>query len=163
LKEKYKRHTKIYTDGSKKEEKDRYAVVWEKQTIKRKIHSQNSIYSADQSAIINVIYNTWRRRTEGYIHGQMMAVSDWKRTKNHKTQTIRKLMDQQGGKITLIWVREHVRITGKKNAPPQPKKPWTIEYKALKTTRENNTTTEMKEHTPHIRSNRDSQTMTRRD
>jgi homospermidine synthase len=76
LKEKYKRHTKIYTDGSQKEEKDRYAVVWEKQTIKRKIHSQNSIYSADQSAIINVIYNTWRRRTEGYIHGQMMAVSD---------------------------------------------------------------------------------------
>jgi hypothetical protein len=40
----------------------------------------------------------------------MMAVSDRKRTKNPKTQTIRKLMDQQREKITLLWV-------------PGPKKP----------------------------------------
>jgi ribonuclease HI len=41
----------------------------------------------------------------------MMTVSDRKRTKNPKEQTIRKLMDQQGGKITLLWVPEHVSIT----------------------------------------------------
>jgi hypothetical protein len=40
-----------------------------------------------------------------------MAVWDRKRTKNPKTQTIRKLMDQQGGKITLLWVLGHVGIT----------------------------------------------------
>jgi hypothetical protein len=60
LKEKYKRHTKIYTDrdGFKKVEKVRYAVVCEEQTIKRKIHPQNLICSAEQSAIINTIYST---------------------------------------------------------------------------------------------------------
>jgi hypothetical protein len=41
----------------------------------------------------------------------MMAISDRKQTKNPKKQTIRKLMDQQGGKITLLWVPEHVGIT----------------------------------------------------
>jgi hypothetical protein len=38
LKENYKRHTKIYKDGSKKEEEVGYAVVWEEQTIKKKIN-----------------------------------------------------------------------------------------------------------------------------
>jgi hypothetical protein len=37
-----------------------------------------------------------------------MAVSDRKRTKNLKTQTIRKLMNQQGGKIMLLCVLGHV-------------------------------------------------------
>jgi hypothetical protein len=59
---KYERHTKIYTDGSKKEEEEvGYAVVWEEQTIKMKIHPQNSIYSAEQSAIINAIYSTCKK------------------------------------------------------------------------------------------------------
>jgi ribonuclease HI len=45
----------------------------------------------------------------------MMTVSDRKQTKNPKTQTIRKLMDQQGGKITLLWVPGYVGITGNEN------------------------------------------------
>jgi hypothetical protein len=62
LKEKYERHTQIYTDGSKKEEEEvGYAVVWEEETIKKKIHPQNSIYSTEQSAIINSIYSTWKK------------------------------------------------------------------------------------------------------
>jgi hypothetical protein len=39
----------------------------------------------------------------------MMSVSP-------KTQTIRKLMDLQVGKITLLWVPGHVGITGNENA-----------------------------------------------
>jgi hypothetical protein len=60
---------KIYTDGSKNEEEEGYAVVWEEQTIKRKIHLQNSIYRAEQLAIINTIYSTRKKRTEGDNHG----------------------------------------------------------------------------------------------
>jgi hypothetical protein len=59
LKEKYECHTKIYTDGPKIEEKVEYAVVWEQQTIKRKIHQHNSIYSAKQLAIKNAIYTIY--------------------------------------------------------------------------------------------------------
>jgi hypothetical protein len=40
----------------------------------------------------------------------MMAVSDRKRSKNPKTQTIRKLMDQKPSNITLLWVPSHVGI-----------------------------------------------------
>jgi archaellum biogenesis ATPase FlaH len=69
------------TDGSKKDEEVGYAVIWEEQAIKRKTHPQ---------VIITDSLST------------MMAVSDRKQTKNPKTQTIRKLMDQQGGKITLL-------------------------------------------------------------
>jgi hypothetical protein len=46
----------------------------------------------------------------------MIAVLDRKRTKNPKTQTIRKLKVQQGGKITLLWV------PGNKNAGTAAKK-----------------------------------------
>jgi hypothetical protein len=79
LKEKHERHTRIYllsnTDGPNKEEEEvEYAVVWEEQRIKRKINPL---------AIIKDSLST------------MMAVSDRKQTKNPKTQTIRKLMDQQ--------------------------------------------------------------------
>jgi ribonuclease HI len=42
----------------------------------------------------------------------MMNVWDRKRIKNPKTQTIRNLMDQQGGKIMLLWVPGHVGIKG---------------------------------------------------
>jgi hypothetical protein len=71
--------------GPKKEKGEiGYAVVWEEQTIKRKIHPQNSIYSAEQLAIINAIYNTWKKEGPKMIItdslSTMMAVSDRKRT-----------------------------------------------------------------------------------
>jgi hypothetical protein len=114
LKEKYECHIKIYTNGSKKEEEVGYAVVREQKTIKRKKHQHNSIYSEKQLAIKNAIYN--KKKKEGPklmitdSLSTMMAVSDRKRTKNPKTQTIRILMDQQGGKM---WVTQ----------APQTKKP----------------------------------------
>jgi hypothetical protein len=58
LNEKYEYHSKIYTDGSKKDEKAGYAVVLSDSTIRRRLFPQNSIYSAEQSAIINAIYST---------------------------------------------------------------------------------------------------------
>jgi hypothetical protein len=98
LEENYEHHTKIYTDGSKKEEDVGYAVIWEEQTIKRKIHPQNSIYRAEQSAIINATYSLWKKDGPKVIItdslSTTMVVSDRKRTKNPKTQKIRKLMDE---------------------------------------------------------------------
>jgi hypothetical protein len=84
LREKYERHTKMYIDGSKKEEEVKYAIVSEEQRIKRKIHSQNSIDSTEQSAIINAIYNTWKKEGPKVIITEllstMIAVLDRKRT-----------------------------------------------------------------------------------
>jgi hypothetical protein len=58
LNEKYEHYSKIYTDGSKKDEKVGYAVVISENTIIRRQFPQNSIYSAEQSAIIKAIYST---------------------------------------------------------------------------------------------------------
>jgi archaellum biogenesis ATPase FlaH len=77
------------------------------------------MYSAEQSAIINAIYST--KKIEGPkvmitdSLSTMMVVSDRKRRKNPKTQTNRKLMDQQEGKM---WVSHATRTQ-----TPQPKKP----------------------------------------
>jgi hypothetical protein len=42
----------------------------------------------------------------------LVAVSDKKNTKNSKMQTIRKLLEQKGDKLTLLWVSSQVRILG---------------------------------------------------
>jgi hypothetical protein len=99
LNNKYEHHSKIYTDGSKKDEKVGYAsVVLSENTIKRRQFPQNSIYSAEQSAIINAIYSTASYNRKRVIItdslSTIIAVSDRKRSKNPKTQLIRKLIDQ---------------------------------------------------------------------
>jgi hypothetical protein len=52
LDEDYGKHVKIYTDGSKMREKVGYAIVKEEHTIKK---PQNTVFSAEQSAIIGAI------------------------------------------------------------------------------------------------------------
>jgi hypothetical protein len=92
LNEKYKHHSKIYTDGSKKEDKVGYAYAVElnENTTRRKQFPQNLIYSAEQSAIISAIYFTAKYKQKKVIItdslSRMMAVSDRQRSKNPKTQ-----------------------------------------------------------------------------
>jgi hypothetical protein len=45
--EKYNEPTRIYTDGSKKEEKVGYAVVTDQQSTRRRIRDQLSIFSVE--------------------------------------------------------------------------------------------------------------------
>jgi hypothetical protein len=60
LKERYKHHTKIYLDGSKKKERVGYAVIWNHQKISKRVRPRNTIYSAEQSAIITAIHSTMK-------------------------------------------------------------------------------------------------------
>jgi hypothetical protein len=46
----------------------------------------------------------------------LTAASDKKDTKNPKTQTIWKLLEQEVTKITLLWVSSHVGIPGNKKS-----------------------------------------------
>jgi hypothetical protein len=52
LDEDYGKHVKIYTDGSKMGEKVEYDIVKEEHMIKKRILTQNTVFSAEQSAII---------------------------------------------------------------------------------------------------------------
>jgi disulfide oxidoreductase YuzD len=111
LNEKYEHHSKIYTDGSKKDEKVGYVVVLCETTINRKQFPQNSIYSAEQSDIVNAIYSTANCNQKRVIITDSLStiiVSDRKRSKNPKTQLIRKQIDQASTNITLLWIASHV-------------------------------------------------------
>jgi hypothetical protein len=58
LEEKSNEHIKIYTDGSKKAEKVGCAVMTPDQNFEKILKPQNTVYSAEQEAIINAIYVT---------------------------------------------------------------------------------------------------------
>jgi hypothetical protein len=62
LDEDYGKHVKIFTDGSKMGDKEGYAFVKEEHTIKKRILSQNTVFSAEQSAIIGAIQSEKKSR-----------------------------------------------------------------------------------------------------
>jgi hypothetical protein len=92
LDENYGKHVKIYTDGSKMAYKVGYAIVKEEHTIKKRILPQNTVFSAEQSAIIGAIQSEKNSRHEtGMITDSLstiMAAESRTPTKNLKTQTI---------------------------------------------------------------------------
>jgi aspartate/methionine/tyrosine aminotransferase len=83
----YGKHVKIYTDGSKMGHKVGYAVIKEEHTIKKRILPQNTVFSVEQSAIIEAIQSE---------KSTIMATENRTQTKNLKTQTIRKMLDHEG-------------------------------------------------------------------
>jgi ribonuclease HI len=107
----YGKHVKIYTDGSKMGDKVGYAIVKEEHTIKKRILLQNTEFSAEQCAIIGAIQSQKNSRHEIVIitdpRSTIMAAESRTPTKNPKTQTNRKMLDQEGPKITLQWVPSH--------------------------------------------------------
>jgi ribonuclease HI len=106
------KHVKIYTDGSKMGDKVGYVVDKEEPTIKKRILPQNTVISAEQSAIIEAIQLEKNNRHEIVIItdtvSTIMAAENRAPTKNAKTQTIRKMLDHEGLRITLLWVASHV-------------------------------------------------------
>jgi hypothetical protein len=67
------------------------------------------VFSAEQSAFIGGIESEKNNRHE-------MAAESRTRKKNPKTQTIRKMLDQEGPRITLLWVPSHKGILGNEKA-----------------------------------------------
>jgi hypothetical protein len=76
-----------------------YAIVKEEHTIKKRIIPQNTVFSAEQSAIIGAIQSEKNSRLKIVIItdslSTIMAVESRTPTKNSKTQTIRKMLDQE--------------------------------------------------------------------
>jgi hypothetical protein len=91
--EKYNVHTRIYIDGSKKEEKIGYVVVTDQQSTRRRISDQSSIFSEEQDSIIDVIQKLPTTGVRGVIftdsQSTMMAAPGTNHTKNPKKRNIR--------------------------------------------------------------------------
>jgi hypothetical protein len=89
LKEKCNEHIKIFTDGSKKDEKVGCAVIVPDQKFRKRLKPQNTVYSTEQKTIIKVIYVTqrtgeWRVITTDSL-SRLMAM-ELKKSKNIITQ-----------------------------------------------------------------------------
>jgi hypothetical protein len=77
----------------------------------------HTVFSAEQSAIIGEIKSEKNSRHEiVIITDSLMAAESRKPTKNPKTQTIRKMLDQEGPRIILLWVDSPKRIPGNEKA-----------------------------------------------
>jgi hypothetical protein len=97
LVEDYGKHVKVHTDRSKMGDKVGNAIVKEEHTIKKRILPQNTVFSAEQSAIIGAIQSEKNSRHKIVIimdcPSMVMAPESRTPTKNPKTQTIRKTLD----------------------------------------------------------------------
>jgi ribonuclease HI len=113
------KHVKIYTEGSKRD-KVGYAFVKEEHTIKKRILHQNTVFIAEQSTIIEAIQSEKNSRHEKVIItdslSTIMVAESHTPTKNPMTQTIRKMLDQEEPRITLLWVFSHKEIPGNEKA-----------------------------------------------
>jgi ribonuclease HI len=89
-------------------------MIWNHQKIAKRVRPQNTIYSAEQLAIITAIHSTmkepWKKVIATDSLCTLIAASYKKDTNKPKTQTIRKQLEQQEAKITLLWLPNHVRI-----------------------------------------------------
>jgi ribonuclease HI len=113
LEEHYGKHVEIYTDASKMGDKMRYAIVKEEHTIRKRILPQNTMISAEKSAIIGAIQSKKNNRHKIVIImdslSTIMAAESHTPTKN---PTIRKMLENDGPRITLLWVRSHKGLPG---------------------------------------------------
>jgi hypothetical protein len=111
----YGKHVKIFTDRSMMGDKEEYAIVKEEHTSKKRILPQNTVFSAGQSAI------TGPFKLESNKRHEIVIITDSLSTimaagKKPKTQTIRKMLDHEGPRTTLLWVFSHKGIPGIENA-----------------------------------------------
>jgi hypothetical protein len=99
--EKYNDHTRIYTVGSKKEEKVGYAVVTNQESTRIRIRDQSSIFSA----IIGAIQKLPTTRVREVIFTDSLstriAAPGNNHTKNPKPRKIKQLMNKRKGNVTL--------------------------------------------------------------
>jgi ribonuclease HI len=91
-------------------------VITADQKFKKRQKPQNMVYSAEQEAIIKAIYVIKRNGERLVIitdsFSTLMAVEGNINSKNPKTQSLRKLLDKEIEKVTILWVPGHMGIPG---------------------------------------------------
>jgi hypothetical protein len=99
LEEKYNKLIRIYMDDSKKDEKVGCSMITPDQKFRKRLKPKNTVYSAEQEAIIKAIYVTQRTGERRVVItdslSTLMAVEGDINSKNPKTLSLRKLMDEK--------------------------------------------------------------------
>jgi hypothetical protein len=103
-------------NGSKMVDKVGYAIVKEEHTIRKRILPQNTVFSVEQSAIVGATQSEKNNSHKIAIIpdslSTIMAAESRISTKKSKTRTIRMMRDNEGPRITLLWVPSHKEISG---------------------------------------------------
>jgi ribonuclease HI len=79
------------------------------------MRSQTTIFSAEKEAIIKAIYISKGKGATVIVTDSlstMMSAEGTRWTKTPKTRRIRELLDQEKGKVVLMWIPSHSEITG---------------------------------------------------
>jgi ribonuclease HI len=90
------------------------------------MRSKTTIFSAEQEAIIKVIYISKGKgatviATDSF--STMSAVEGTRWTKNPKTRRIKELLDQEKRRVKLMWIPSHSEITGNEKEDKTAKNP----------------------------------------
>jgi ribonuclease HI len=132
LEEKYNKHIvslRIYTNGSKKDEKVGCGVITPDEKFRKRLKPQNTVFSAEQETIIKAIYLTQRTGEQRLIitdsFSTLMAAEGDINSKNPNTLSLRKLLDEEREKVTILWVPGHMEIPGNEIVEAKKQKlPW---------------------------------------
>jgi ribonuclease HI len=103
------------TDSRISDERVGYAIVTSETTTKNRMRSQTTIFRAEQEGKGATVIATDSLSTR-------MAVEGTRWTKNPKTRRIRELLDQEKGRVKLMWIPSHSGITGNETADEAAKK-----------------------------------------
>jgi ribonuclease HI len=98
-----------------KDERVSYAIVTPENTIRNRMRSQTTIFSAEQEAIIKAIYISKGKGATMIATDSistMMAGEGTRWTKN----PIREVLNQEKGRVKLMWIPSHSGITGNERA-----------------------------------------------
>jgi ribonuclease HI len=110
----------LYTDGFRKDERVACAIVTPECKIRKRMRSQNTIYGAEQEAIIKAIGTTRKSNKKRIILidslSTLIVIEGNGDTKNPETRILRKMLDEEGEKESLVWVPSHKGITGNEMA-----------------------------------------------
>lgn len=127
---KYRTCRPIYTDGSKNETKTGFSVITEEEIIRRRTHSQLSIYCVESLAIIEAL--KWianQDRVGAYVicTDSLSVISslEKKKIKTSLKDEIIYLYNEiakNGTSVTFLWVPSHIGIPGNEQADKEAKR-----------------------------------------
>jgi hypothetical protein len=89
-------------------------VITPDQKFRKRLKPHNTVYSTVQEAIIKAIYVTQRTGERRVIIKDSLSTLNTVKgdinSKNLKTLSLRKLLDEEREKVTLLWVPGHMAI-----------------------------------------------------
>lgn len=154
---KYRIHTPIYTDGSKKDGRCGFSVVVRDTILRKRVNDISSIFSAESIAIKEAL--SWvasQERVGAYIictdSLSVVSALENRRIKNHWKDEVTMINNQircRGTEVVVCWVPSHIGIAGNERADKEAKKALEATHVDIESVDFKESKTLIKTHTNH--------------